>query len=83
MDSFELTGKYRIEKGTTVKDPLVTIEKAVYDYNAMTVTLTVLFTNNQYSFSREMEPAPIKDTNGLSKEQIVSIVETNITFKKV
>lgn len=82
MDSFQLSGKYRIDKGVTVKDPTITIEKALYDYNSMTVTLTVLFTNNQYSFSREMDPAPIVDTNGLSKEQVISIVETNITLKK-
>lgn len=82
MDSFQLSGKYRIDKGVTVKDPTITIEKATYDYNAMIVTLTVLFTNNQYSFSREMDPAQIVDTNGLSKEQIISIVETNITLKK-
>lgn len=82
MDSFELTGRYRIEKGLTLKDPTVTIEKALYDYNAMTVTLTALFTNNQYSISRELDPHPIQDTNVLSKEQVLSIVETNVTLKK-
>jgi len=82
MDTIQLTGKFKIEQGTILKDPLVTILGANYDYQAMKVVLIVQFDNTQYKHVRELDPAVITDTDGLTKAQIKTIVNNNLTLKK-
>lgn len=82
MDTIQLAGTYKIDRDTILKDPLVTIIKAEYNYNAMKVVLTCEFSNNQYKHSREMDPAVITDTNGLTMAQIKVILQNNLILKK-
>lgn len=82
METIQLTGTYKLDRDTILKDPLVTIVRANYNYNAMKVELTCEFSNNQYKHSRELDPATITDTNGLTMSQIKTIVNANLTLKK-
>ena len=82
MDSIQLTGTYQVDEKTFLKDPFTAIIKSVYDYEAMTVTLTLKYTSSTYSHVRELEPAAITDTDGLTKAQIKSIVQNSLTLKK-
>lgn len=82
MKQIQLTGKFKIENKLVLKDPLVTIQRALYDYEAMTVILTAKFENNQYSHVRELDPFAILDTNGLTSDQVEKILSDNLTLKK-
>lgn len=82
MDTIQLTGTYKLDKDTNLKDPLVTILRADYNYNAMKVTLTCEFSNNQYKHSRELDPAVITTTNGLTMTEIKAIINANLVLKK-
>lgn len=82
MIIINLTGRYKIDKGTFAKDPKVSILKAEYNYEAMTVTLTAKFENTQYSYVRELDPAAIVDDNGLTKTDVEKIVNDNLILKK-
>lgn len=82
MDTIQLTGRFRIEKGIVLKDPLITVLKAGYDYQAMTVLLEVKYENNQYSIVRDLEPASIVSTDGLTKDEIIAILDQNMVQKK-
>ena len=82
MDTIQLTGRFKIDKGTTLKDPLITILGASYNYENMTVVLNVKYENNQYSHVRELEPASVASTNGLSKEEVLAILDQNMIQKK-
>jgi len=82
METIQLTGRYKIDKGTVLKDPLVTILNANYDYQSMNVVLIVEYSNTQYKHVRELEPYTITDTDGLKKSDIKTILQDNLTLKK-
>lgn len=82
METIQLTGRCRIDKGVILKDPLVTLLNANYDYSNMNVVLIVEYSNTQYKHVRELEPATITSTNGLTKEEVITIVNNNLVQKK-
>lgn len=82
MDTIQKTGIFKLDKDTILTDPLVTIVRAEYNYKAMKVVLTCEFSNSMYLHSRELDPAPITDTDGLTKLQIKAIINANLTLKK-
>lgn len=82
MITIQLNGTYKLDKDTRLKDPLVTLLRAYYNYEAMTVVIVCSFENNQYRHIRELDPAVITDTDGLTTEEITTIVNANLTLKK-
>jgi hypothetical protein len=82
METIQYTGRYKLDKDTVLKDPLVTITGANYNYGAMKVVLTCDFENNQYKHSRELDPATITSSDGLTMAQIKAIIDANLVLKK-
>jgi len=80
--TIQLTGRYKLDRDTILKDPLVTVTNADYNYKAMTVKITCEFTNNQFTVSREMDAAPITSTDGLTFAEIKTILQDNLTLKR-
>lgn len=83
MESIQLNGKYKIDKGTVLKDPLATILNANYNYQNMNVVLIVEYSNTQYKHIRELDPYPILTTDGLTKSQIKQILNQSMIEKEV
>lgn len=82
MDTLTLKGKYQIDNKTEVKEPTVSILSANYNYESMTVQLTLKFENVDYAVIRQSEEHPITDTNGLSKSEIKTIVQSMLSKVK-
>lgn len=82
MITIQLNGTYKLDKDTRLKDPLVTLLRAYYNYEAMTVVIVCSFENNQYRHIRELEPATITSKNGLTEQEVTAIVNANLTLKK-
>lgn len=83
MDTIQLTGTYKLDKDTNLKDPLVSILNANYDYSKMKVVLICRFENNQYKHERELDPAVITSTDGLTMTEIKAILNANLVLKKL
>lgn len=81
METIQLTGTFKIDKGNKVKDPLATILRINYDYEAMMVTVTVLMENGQYSLVRELDPFAFVDVITIS--DIKNALINQFTLKKV
>lgn len=80
METIQLVGKFKIDKGLTVKDPLVTINSIFYNFKAMTAVVTVQMDNNQYSHERELDAeAFLKE---LTIEDIKAMISNQFTLKK-
>lgn len=80
METIQLSGKYKIEKGLTLKDPLVTIQSIFYNFKAMTAVVTVLMENNQYSHERELDPELF--LKELTISDIKTMISNQFTLKK-
>ena len=81
METIQLIGKYKIDKGNTLKDPLASILRINYDYQAMMVTVTVLMENTQYSLVRELDPFAFVDV--ITITDIKTALNNQFTLKKV
>lgn len=80
MNIFSLIGKYKVDKGLTLKDPDVTIIAVNYDYVVMKATITAKFENGQYSHVRECDP--INFTGPMTEAEIVSAITGQLVLKK-
>lgn len=80
MDIFSLVGKYKVDKGLTLKDPTITIISIFYDYLVMKATITAKFENGQYSHVRECDP--IDFTGPLPEAEIVTAITGQLVLKK-
>lgn len=82
MKQIQLTGKYKIEKGFILKDPLVTVLNANYNYESMTVVLNLKYENNQFSIIRDLDPIPIEKLDGLTIDEIETILSQDMIVRK-
>lgn len=80
METIQLSGKFKIDKGLTVKDPLVTINAIFYDFKSMKAVVTVLMENNQYSHERELDAETF--AKELTIGDIKSMITNQFTLKK-
>ena len=75
-----LIGKYKVDKGLTLKDPTVTIIAVNYDYIVMKVICTAKFENGQYSHVRDSDARDF--TLPLTETEIIAAVTGQLTLKK-
>lgn len=83
MNKLNLSGDIKLDEHTILTDPTVTVRTVTYDYEAMTMTVALLYTGSKYSHQRNVENIPISKENGLTTDEILSKVTTEVDKKKI